>query len=224
MTPNDYKAFNWVRRHFYGKGGLASDQIPNDGNVECTLMSEEIRLVKKAERSHSLLNIIWNERVSSWTKLKRTHQWSPRTFVNLCHRSPGLLSCSSIDALWPVTPMGQPKKLLNTLKSPWSGHKTGPTTSSQLLTGSTGKRTEPGEQIPELLTIVVTRIGLEGAQGLNFRVAAFMTACKAGHFSRVINPFVFTDSKKRAEMTPVTLCIISARATPEFTSWAFSFA
>lgn len=50
-----------------------------------------------------------------------------------------------------------------------------------------------------MLTIVVTRVRLEGAEGLNFGVTAFVTACEAGHLSRVIGPFVFMNRREKAE-------------------------
>lgn len=50
-----------------------------------------------------------------------------------------------------------------------------------------------------MLTVVITRVRLEGAEGLNFRVAAFVTAGEAGHLSRVISPFVFMSRQEKAE-------------------------
>ena len=73
-----------------------------------------------------------------------------------------------------------------------------PSPSPQPAAASTGNTILQGKQIPGFFTIVVARIRLEGTQGLNFRVAAFITACKAGHFSRVINPFVFADSQRES--------------------------
>jgi len=54
-------------------------------------------------------------------------------------------------------------------------------------------------KIKSFLTIIITRIGLEGAEGLYFGVAAFITSCKTGHFFSVINPFTFIDSKNKAK-------------------------
>lgn len=84
--------------------------------------------------------------------------------------------------------------------SPRSGQETKqvPSPSPQPVAASTGNIVLQGKQIPGILTIVVARIRLEGTQGLNFRVAAFITACKAGHFSWVINPFVFADSQRES--------------------------
>lgn len=49
------------------------------------------------------------------------------------------------------------------------------------------------------LTIIISGIRLEGAEGLYFRVAAFITSWKTGHFFSVINPFTFIDSKDKAK-------------------------
>lgn len=94
---------------------------------------------------------------------------------------------------------GVHQKAVSMGRSPRSGQETKqvPSPSPQPAAASTGN-SPWGKQIPGLLTIVIARIRLEGTQGLHFRVAAFITACKAGHFSRVINPFVFTDSQRES--------------------------
>lgn len=72
------------------------------------------------------------------------------------------------------------------------------------------------------LTIVVTRVRLEGAEGLNFGVAPFVTACEAGHLSRVISPFVFMDRQEKAEPS-LSLCNPSVLLSPSLPLFLRSF-
>lgn len=64
------------------------------------------------------------------------------------------------------------------------------------------------------LTIIITGIRLEGAEGLYFGVAAFITSCKTGHFFSVINPFTFIDSKNKAKWYSLRMhiCLLIPRS------------
>lgn len=86
-----------------------------------------------------------------------------------------------------------------TVKSQQTGHETIPVMppSPHSLTSC------PQHQVGNVLTVVITRIRLEGAEGLDFRVAAFVTVCEAGHLACVFSPFVFRNSKRKQKQHSV---------------------
>jgi hypothetical protein len=135
-----------------------------------------------------------------WSKSKRTYYWTATGALSTPDSD--LWGCSELHLNRTFfsgndTPQGSQWESWQTCSKPTNRSRN---TASHIFPSATVShpRSPPAGKIGSLLTIVISRIRLEGAEGLNFRVASFIAACKAGHFSWVINPFVFVNSQKES--------------------------